>query len=156
MMWLKVNMCVKKWIFKSKGGTTYDNLAPKWCGWLWMVGIDGNGRDGRGRREDISLIILLFSLLLFLVFFLLPFSLPLFFLTIFFFFFKYTSEFQQNLHRIRIWRSCFVEVWREFAKMWSVMFEGICTCERNVEEMWWMCESLGSVIIISEAENGCN
>ena len=30
------------------------------------------------------------------------------------------------------------------------MFEGMCTCERNVEEMGWMCESLGSVIIISE------
>ena len=29
MMWLKADMCVNKMDFKSKGGTTYDNLAPK-------------------------------------------------------------------------------------------------------------------------------
>ena len=39
-------------------------------------------------------------------------------------------------------------------KMWSVMFEGIRTCEENVQKIWWMSESLGSVTIISEAEMG--
>ena len=130
-----------KWIFQSKGGTTYDNLAPKWCGWWWMVGI-----VVEEEKIFLSLILLLFtsSISLFFIFsFLFP-CLFLFFCN-YFVFFKDISKFQKSLHEIRIWRICFVEVWREFAKMWSVIFEGICTCERNVEEMWWMCESLGSV-----------
>ena len=35
MMWLKANMCVNKMDFKSKGGTTYDKLAPN--------DVDGDG-----------------------------------------------------------------------------------------------------------------
>ena len=76
-----------------------------------MVMIDGNGRDGGGRREDIPLTyspsfhFFYFSLFL-------SFS-PSFFLASFFFFnnlfFKDTSKFQKNIHEIRIWRSCFME-----------------------------------------------
>ena len=75
--------------------------------------IDGNGRDGCGRREDIPLTyspsfhFFYFSLFLFSPSFFLA---SLFFLTIFLFFFKDTSKFQKNLHEIRIWRSCFVEI----------------------------------------------
>ena len=72
-----------------------------------MVRIDGNGRDGGGRREDIpltyspSFYFLYFSLFLFL----LPFSLPLSFLLFFknfilFFlfqrYFKMSKEFTRN------------------------------------------------------------
>ena len=43
-----------------------------------------------------------------------------FFLAFFFFSFvlllSHTSKFQKSLHEIRIWRSCFVEVLREFVK----------------------------------------
>ena len=78
-----------------------------------MVGIDGNGRDGGARREDIPLTYSpSFHFFYFSLYFILPFSLPLyfFFVTIFFsFFFKDTSKFQKNLDEIRIWRSCFVE-----------------------------------------------
>ena len=81
-----------------------------------MVGIDGNGRDGGGRREDIPLTYSpSFHFYFSLFYFLLPFSLPLSFLLFFlylflFLFFKDTSKFQKNLHEIRIWRSCFMEV----------------------------------------------
>ena len=54
-----------------------------------------------------------FSLLLFLFFYLFSpsfFLASLFFFVTIFFFFKDTSKFQKNLHDIRIWRSCFVEV----------------------------------------------
>ena len=77
-----------------------------------MVGIDGNGRDSGGRREDIPLTyspsfhFFYFSLF----YFLLPFSLPLSFFCNYFVFFKDISKFQKILHEIRIWRICFVEV----------------------------------------------
>ena len=86
---------------------------------MWMVGINGNGRDGGGRREDIPLTyspsfhFFYFSLFLSPSFFLASFFFLFFFLTIyfyFFFFFKGTSKFQKNLQEIRIWRSCFMEV----------------------------------------------
>ena len=58
-----------------------------------MVGIDGNGRDGGGRREDIPLTYSpSFHFFISLFLFLLPFSLPLsflpFFVTIFIFIFQ--------------------------------------------------------------------
>ena len=67
-----------------------------------MVGVDGNGRDGGRRREDIPLTyspsfhFFYFSLF----YFLLPFSLSLsFFVTIFFLFqtyFKFSKDFTRN------------------------------------------------------------
>ena len=87
-----------------------------------MVEIDGNGRDGGGRREDIPLIcspsfhffyfslFLSFSPSFFLASFFSFFSLFFCFVFVtFFFFFKDTSKFQNSLHEIRIWRGCFVE-----------------------------------------------
>ena len=76
-----------------------------------MIRIDGNGKDGGGRREDIPLIYspsfhFFFSLFLS---FLLRFSFFLIFFVNFFFFCKDISKFQKNLHEIRIWRSCFAE-----------------------------------------------
>ena len=80
-----------------------------------MVEIDGNGRDGGGRGEDIPLTyspsfhFFYFSLFLSFSpsFFLASlFSFSLFFCNYFFFFFKDTSKFQKSLHEIRIWRSC--------------------------------------------------
>ena len=77
-----------------------------------MVGIDGNGRDGGGRREDIPLTYSpsfhFFSFSLFLSFS--PFSLPLSFLFLFCFAFVTYFKIQKSLHKIRIWRSCFMEV----------------------------------------------
>ena len=81
-----------------------------------MIGIDGNGRDGGGRREDIplnyspSFSLLCISLFFFL--FLLPFSFSFYF---YFFILKDTSKFQKNLHKIRIWRDYWFR--REYAKM---------------------------------------
>ena len=76
-----------------------------------MVRIDGNGRDGGGRREDIPLTYFpSFHFFLFLSF---SFFFSLLFHSLFFnyfFFFKDTSKFQKNLHEIRIWRSFFMEV----------------------------------------------
>ena len=37
----------------------------------------------------------------------------------------------------------------------EVYYEGIFVCRGNCEEDGWMCLSLGSIIIISEAKNGC-
>ena len=86
-----------------------------------MVGIDGNGRDGGGRREDIPLTyspsfhFFYFSLFLSVSpsFFLASFfSFSLFCWFCFcnyFLFFKDTLKFQKSLHEIRIW-SFFVEV----------------------------------------------
>ena len=78
-----------------------------------MVGIDGIGRDCGGRIEDIPLTyspsfhFFYFSLF----YFLLHFSLPLFFCKYFYFSFsKILQNFKIFLHKIRIWRSCFVEV----------------------------------------------
>ena len=84
-----------------------------------MVGIDGNGRDGGGRREDIPLTyspsfhFFYFSLFLSPSFFLASFFYFLFFCFFCYFVFvtifsKDTSKFQKNLHKIRIWRSCFM------------------------------------------------
>ena len=78
-----------------------------------MIGIDGNGRDGGGRREDIPLTyspsfhFFYFSLFL-------SFS-PSFFLAFFFSFsllFCFCNILQnfKRVYKIRIWRSCFVEV----------------------------------------------
>ena len=55
MMWLKANMYVNKMYLKTNKVTTYDNFPLKWCGWWWMIRIDGSGRDCDGRREDIPL-----------------------------------------------------------------------------------------------------
>ena len=70
-----------------------------------MVGIDGNGRDGGGRREDIPLTyspsfhFFYFSLFIFSPSFFLA-SLLIFFVTIFFFlfqrYFKFSKEFTRN------------------------------------------------------------
>ena len=66
-----------------------------------MVGINGNGRDGGGRREDIPLTyspsfhFFYFSLF----YFLLPFSLPLFFFFWNYFYFSF-SKILQNFKRV--------------------------------------------------------
>ena len=78
-----------------------------------MEGIDGNGRDGGvEKRRYSSNLFSFFSLLLFLSFssFSPTFSLPLSFLFLFCFTFVTYFKIPKEFHKIRIWRSCFVEV----------------------------------------------
>ena len=72
-----------------------------------MVGIYGNGRDGGVRREDIPLTYSPSFPFFYFSLFILSFLFPCLYI---FFFSKDTSKFQKNLHEIRIWRSCFMEV----------------------------------------------
>ena len=62
-----------------------------------MIGIDGSGKDGGGRREDIPINFSpSFHFFLFLSFS--------FFFSFIFPFLRDVLRFQKNLHEIRIWR----------------------------------------------------
>ena len=75
-----------------------------------MIGIDGSGRDGGGRRKDIPLTYSPYFHFLFLSFsFFSYFPFPSFFSFFCNIFLIDNLKFQRNFHKIRTWRSCFVE-----------------------------------------------
>ena len=118
-------------------------LAPKWCGWWWMIGIDGNGRDGGvEKRRYSSNLFSFFSLLLSLFFsFFFSFLFPCLFLFLFCFafvtYFKISKEFiwnkdMEELFRGGLKRVC--NVWRN-VYMWE-------ECGGDVMDVWvtWECD----------------